>query len=102
MGCLWWQLGYPIVGLQSNPSRKLHWTNLRGIFMLRHKELRWFYQEGASYLFPDAGPSNRFPLNVTICGLLQTLDQSRLQTRLEQPVPGQSGSSTSRLLLTQN
>ncbi len=27
---------------------------LRGIFMLRQKELRWFYQEGTSYLFPDA------------------------------------------------
>ena len=27
---------------------------LRGIFMLRSKEIRWFYQEGASYLFPDA------------------------------------------------
>ncbi len=27
---------------------------LRGIFLLRQKELRWFYQEGASYLFPDA------------------------------------------------
>ena len=27
---------------------------LRGIFMLRPKELRWFYQEGASALFPDA------------------------------------------------
>lgn len=27
---------------------------LRGIFMLRQKEIRWFYQEGASYLFPDA------------------------------------------------
>ena len=27
---------------------------LRGIFMLRRKELRWFYQEGASYIFPDA------------------------------------------------
>jgi len=27
---------------------------LRGIFMLRQKELRWFYQEGASYIFPDA------------------------------------------------
>ncbi|MEM8810499.1 MAG: prolyl aminopeptidase, partial [Cyanobacteria bacterium P01_G01_bin.38] len=27
---------------------------LRGIFMLRRKEIRWFYQEGASYLFPDA------------------------------------------------
>ena len=26
---------------------------LRGIFLLRHKELQWFYQEGASYIFPD-------------------------------------------------
>lgn len=27
---------------------------LRGIFLLRQKELNWFYQEGASYLFPDS------------------------------------------------
>jgi len=27
---------------------------LRGIFTLRRHELLWFYQEGASYLFPDA------------------------------------------------
>jgi proline iminopeptidase len=27
---------------------------LRGIFMLRREEIRWFYQEGASWLFPDA------------------------------------------------
>ncbi|MEB3212821.1 MAG: prolyl aminopeptidase [Leptolyngbyaceae bacterium] len=27
---------------------------LRGIFMLRKKEIQWFYQEGASNLFPDA------------------------------------------------
>ena len=27
---------------------------LRGIFLLREKEIRWFYQEGASFLFPDA------------------------------------------------
>jgi proline iminopeptidase len=27
---------------------------LRGIFLLRRKELLWFYQEGASALFPDA------------------------------------------------
>src|SRR5690606_16148606 len=26
---------------------------VRGIFTLRKEELRWFYQEGASYLFPD-------------------------------------------------
>jgi len=27
---------------------------LRGIFMLRQKEINWFYQEGASYIYPDA------------------------------------------------
>jgi len=27
---------------------------LRGIFCLRKKEINWFYQEGASYLFPEA------------------------------------------------
>ena len=27
---------------------------LRGIFMLRAKEIQWFYQSGASYIFPDA------------------------------------------------
>ena len=26
---------------------------LRGVFTLRREELRWFYQEGASWLFPD-------------------------------------------------
>jgi proline iminopeptidase len=27
---------------------------LRGIFTLRQREIQWFYQEGASYLYPDA------------------------------------------------
>jgi proline iminopeptidase len=27
---------------------------LRGIFLLREKEIKWFYQEGASFIFPDA------------------------------------------------
>ena len=27
---------------------------LRGIFMCRKSELHWFYQEGASHIFPDA------------------------------------------------
>jgi proline iminopeptidase len=37
---------------------------LRGIFLLRQKELRWFYQEGASYLFPDAWESYLAPIPV--------------------------------------
>lgn len=43
---------------------------LRGIFLLRRKELLWFYQEGTNYLFPDAWeaylkpipPSERFDM----------------------------------------
>ena len=27
---------------------------LRGIFLLREKEINWFYQEGCSYIYPDA------------------------------------------------
>ncbi|KAB7774898.1 prolyl aminopeptidase [Xanthomonas sp. LMG 12460] len=38
---------------QSHPERVTELV-LRGIFMLRRWELEWFYQEGASRLFPDA------------------------------------------------
>jgi proline iminopeptidase len=37
---------------------------LRGIFMLRQQEIRWFYQEGASYLFPDAWQGYLEPIPV--------------------------------------
>ena len=38
---------------QTHPERCIGLI-LRGIFMLRQKELHWFYQEGASNIFPDA------------------------------------------------
>ena len=38
---------------QTHPERVTGLV-LRGIFLLRRKELLWFYQEGASWLFPDA------------------------------------------------
>ena len=38
---------------QRHPARVTEMV-LRGIFMLRRKELLWFYQSGASALFPDA------------------------------------------------
>ena len=38
---------------QAHPSRVTELV-LRGIFMLRRWELEWFYQQGASRLFPDA------------------------------------------------
>jgi proline iminopeptidase len=37
---------------QTHPARVSELV-LRGIFTLRHEELHWFYQEGASWLFPD-------------------------------------------------
>jgi proline iminopeptidase len=38
---------------QTHPERVSELV-LRGIFMLRHEELLWFYQEGASWIYPDA------------------------------------------------
>src|SRR3546814_16976355 len=38
---------------QTHPKRVTELV-LRGIFMLRRWELEWFYQEGASRLFPEA------------------------------------------------
>lgn len=37
---------------------------LRGIFMLRKKEIDWFYQEGASKIFPDAWEKYIAPIPV--------------------------------------
>ena len=37
---------------ETHPDRCLGLV-LRGIFMLRPQEIRWFYQEGASFIFPD-------------------------------------------------
>ncbi|KAJ3255011.1 hypothetical protein HK103_006713 [Boothiomyces macroporosus] len=62
MGCLWRLLGYFVV----NPGSTLALAYaiehpyrvkamiLRGVFLLRPKELNWYYQEGgASNIFPD-------------------------------------------------
>ena len=38
---------------QAHPSR-VKALVLRGIFLLRPEEIRWFYQEGANYIYPDA------------------------------------------------
>lgn len=38
---------------QTHPER-CQGLILRGIFMLRQKEIHWFYQEGASNIFPEA------------------------------------------------
>lgn len=38
---------------QAHPQRVTAMV-LRGIFLLRRQEVQWFYQEGASWLYPDA------------------------------------------------
>jgi len=38
---------------QTHPKRVTELV-LRGIFLLRRRELEWFYQHGASWLYPDA------------------------------------------------
>ena len=38
---------------QAHPQR-VRGLILRGIFLLRPEEIRWFYQEGCSWIFPDA------------------------------------------------
>ena len=48
---------------QTHPER-CRGLILRGIFMLRKKEIAWFYQEGASYIFPDAWESYLQPIPV--------------------------------------
>ena len=61
---------------------------LRGIFMLRQKELRWFYQEGTSYIFPDAWEEYLKPIppeerHDLIRAYYQRLTSPDAQTRLE-------------------
>jgi proline iminopeptidase len=38
---------------------------LRGIFLLRPEEIRWFYQEGCSWIYPDAWEQYLEPIPVT-------------------------------------
>jgi proline iminopeptidase len=41
---------------QTHPTRVTELV-LRGIFLLRRKELEWYYQGGANYIYPDAWES---------------------------------------------
>jgi proline iminopeptidase len=38
---------------EAHPARVTELV-LRGIFLIRREEIRWFYQEGTSWIFPDA------------------------------------------------
>lgn len=48
---------------QAHPERVSELV-LRGIFTLRREELQWFYQEGASWIYPDAWEDYLAPIPV--------------------------------------
>ncbi len=61
---------------------------LRGIFMLRPSEIRWFYQEGANQIYPDAWQEYLKPIPLPEQGDLLSAYHQRLtsedpQVRLE-------------------
>ena len=80
---------------------------LRGIFMLRQKELHWFYQEGASYIFPDAWEEYLKPIPLAerddmLAAYYKRLTSPDLQIRLEAARAWSIWeASTSRLFLDQ-
>lgn len=47
-----WGSTLSLLYAQQHPERVLGMI-LRGIFLLRDQDLRWFYQEGANHVFPD-------------------------------------------------
>ena len=51
---------------------------LRGIFLLRRKELLWFYQEGASWIFPEAWEEYLAPIPEAERGDLMAAYHKRL------------------------
>jgi len=51
---------------------------LRGIFMLRRKELLWFYQEGADFLYPDFFDEYKIQIPVAEQGDLMSAYYKRL------------------------
>jgi len=51
---------------------------LRGIFLLRPEEIRWFYQEGANWIFPDAWEHYLAPIPEAERGDLVTAYHRRL------------------------
>ncbi|MBD2357726.1 prolyl aminopeptidase [Tolypothrix sp. FACHB-123] len=72
---------------QTHPERCTELI-LRGIFMLRKKELHWFYQEGASYIFPDAWEEYLKPIppeerDDLLTAYYQRLTSPDLKIRLE-------------------
>lgn len=56
-----WGSALALAYAQEHPERVTELI-LRGIFTLRNEEVRWFYQSGASFLFPDLWESYLAPI----------------------------------------
>jgi len=72
---------------QSHPERVTQLV-LRGIFLLRPEEIRWFYQEGASHLCPDSWENYLAPIphnerHDLVSAFHKRLTSSNEATRLE-------------------
>jgi proline iminopeptidase len=68
---------------------------LRGIFLLTRRELNWFYQEGASMLFPDAWERFLAPIPQAERGDLLTAYHRRL-THPDRKIQGEAASAWSQ------
>jgi proline iminopeptidase len=68
---------------QTHPDRVTELV-LRGIFLVRRREIRWFYQEGADAIFPDAWEDYLAPIPVEERGDLLQAYHRRLTS--EDPV----------------
>lgn len=58
-----WGSTLALVYAQTHPDRVFHLI-LRGIFLCRQREIDWFYQEGASRIFPDIWQKYLAPIPV--------------------------------------
>ena len=72
-----WGSTLAIAYAQTHPDR-CNGLILRGIFMLRPKEIQWFYQSGASNIFPDAWERYLAPIPPEERGDLVTAYYQRL------------------------
>lgn len=75
-----WGSTLALAYVQTHPDR-CKGIVLRGIFLLRRSELRWFYQEGASRLFPDAWEKYLEPIPKKERGDLMKAYYKRLTSR---------------------
>jgi len=72
-----WGASLALAYAQTHPS-PVKALVLRGIFALRESELKWFYQEGASWLFPDAWEAFVEPIPLVERGHMMSAYHRRL------------------------